>query len=203
MADIPAPLTYGTITGRFISFGADSADAGAAPDIASLNGTVTIVPNVRVARVAASNGLNYIGIQTDITAKIVNGILYGPDGLTALTVLATDTPGLDTENMQYTASFQLQGVAAQPDPITFPLPGGTEVDLATVLNLPPTPAVQTVVLAGSALDQRITDVVTEMLGDGGEVSDVALTAHINSSTPHPAYDVDAPSFKLIFENGTV
>ena len=30
-----------------------------------------------------------------------------------------------------------------------------------------------------------------------------LDIHVNSSTPHPAYDIDAPSFKLLFENGLI
>lgn len=29
----------------------------------------------------------------------------------------------------------------------------------------------------------------------------ALQAHINSPTPHPAYDIDMPTLKYIFENG--
>lgn len=40
-----------------------------------------------------------------------------------------------------------------------------------------------------------------------EVLDAAvdnkLAAHVNSETPHPAYDIDAPSFKLLFENGLI
>lgn len=36
---------------------------------------------------------------------------------------------------------------------------------------------------------------------GNGDSSVALQAHINSDTPHPAYDVDLPSLTLLFENG--
>lgn len=30
-----------------------------------------------------------------------------------------------------------------------------------------------------------------------------ISVHVNSATPHPAYDIDAPSFYLIFENGLI
>ena len=36
-------------------------------------------------------------------------------------------------------------------------------------------------------------------GSGGEVTDEALLAHINSLTPHPVYD-DGPSLVLLYEN---
>ena len=39
-------------------------------------------------------------------------------------------------------------------------------------------------------------------GTGGGVDIAALTAHINSLTPHPAYD-DGPSFALLYENAKV
>lgn len=35
--------------------------------------------------------------------------------------------------------------------------------------------------------------------DGDSLTD--LQDHINSPTPHPAYDVDMPSLKILFENG--
>lgn len=39
-------------------------------------------------------------------------------------------------------------------------------------------------------------------GEGGGVTPADLTAHINSTTPHPHYD-DLPSLALLFENGLV
>lgn len=39
-------------------------------------------------------------------------------------------------------------------------------------------------------------------GSGGGPSDEELLEHINSLTPHPAYD-DAPSFELLYENAKV
>lgn len=36
-----------------------------------------------------------------------------------------------------------------------------------------------------------------------EMIDSALDDHINAVEPHPAYDIDMPSLKVIFENGLV
>lgn len=33
--------------------------------------------------------------------------------------------------------------------------------------------------------------------------EMLLEMHINSATPHPAYDVDMPTLNLLFENGLV
>lgn len=54
------------------------------------------------------------------------------------------------------------------------------------------------------VDETYVDVynapsVTVIGGVGGD----ALAAHINSSTPHPAYDVDLPDLSIYFENGLV
>lgn len=40
--------------------------------------------------------------------------------------------------------------------------------------------------------------VNQVDGDGN----IALNAHINSATPHPAYD-DGPSFELLYQNAKV
>lgn len=40
------------------------------------------------------------------------------------------------------------------------------------------------------------------LSDPTPTSDAALYAHIQSATPHPAYD-DAPSFALLYQNAKV
>lgn len=37
---------------------------------------------------------------------------------------------------------------------------------------------------------------------GGDIDMVALTAHVNSLTPHPTYD-DGPSLELLYQNAKV
>jgi hypothetical protein len=165
MADIPSPLTYGTIIGHYVSFLADSADAGFAPDMDTLNGSVTITSNLRVAQVAAT-GTNYLAVQKPIVAKIVNGVLYAPDGTSALRVLASDSPGLASTPFQYTATYQISGVAQQPLPVTFSVPTEGTVDLAVVANVTPAAATTQVVITGPALTALVNSVVDTRVGSG-------------------------------------
>jgi hypothetical protein len=152
MADAPAPLTYGTVVGHFISLLGDSIDAGSAPDVLYRNGTVTISTNVKTLRI--SGDVNYLAAQEDIVAQIVNGELLAPDGLTPLRLLATDSPGVSPTPFQYTAQFSLTGVKVQPAPVTFSLPGGSTVDLSATISVPPAPPVQTVYLTSGGSDEH-------------------------------------------------
>lgn len=133
VGDIPAPLTYGLITGKFISVMADSADAGDTPDMKTLNGTVTIAPNMPVVRVTAADGTSYIAATPNVAAIVVDGNLLGPDG-TPLRMLASDSPGINPAGLLYTATFSLKGITAQPPTMTFALPS-TGIDLATAATL--------------------------------------------------------------------
>ena len=36
-----------------------------------------------------------------------------------------------------------------------------------------------------------------------DIDDAMMEAHINDPTPHPAYDTNMPSLKILFENGLV
>ncbi len=50
-------------------------------------------------------------------------------------------------------------------------------------------------------DEYVAGVVDPAVLDQAVVT--KLAEHVNSATPHPAYDIDAPEFKLIFENGLI
>ena len=39
------------------------------------------------------------------------------------------------------------------------------------------------------------------IAGGGQAPGTALQEHLNSSTPHKAYDIDLPDLALLFENG--
>lgn len=153
MTDIPSPLTYATITGKFVSIMADSNDDGSAPDLTNLSGTVTIVPSVRrIHIIGADDGTgSEIAIAQTVTGQVVDGQLLGPDGVTPLRILATDSPGINPISFQYTASFSLTGAAAQPGTITFNALGGTVVDLTSVIPADSSPAIQTVVSEASRI----------------------------------------------------
>lgn len=172
MPDIPAPLTYGTVVGHFTSILWDTADAGNAPDISDLSGTVTISPNVRVFRILGPT--NYIAIQQNIVAKIVAGVLLAPDGVTPLRIIASDSPGITPSPVQYVAQFALDNASAQPGNLVFQVPSNGTVDLATIVSLAPASAVQTIVSddtriaaeAAAAQAQAAADQLQQMINNG-------------------------------------
>ena len=51
--------------------------------------------------------------------------------------------------------------------------------------------------------QTMAPVVVSAASPGDGNNWQALQEHINSPTPHPAYDDDMPSLKLLFENGLI
>lgn len=144
MTDIPAPLTYGTVTGSFYEILPDSADGGVAPDFTPLNGVLSIVPNVNVFQViSGSQAGSLITQATPFVGKIVNGAVFAADGVSPFTLLATDSPGIQPTPFQYTASFTLT-TGQTVDPVTFNLAGGTTVSLTSIVSVPASPPIVTV-----------------------------------------------------------
>jgi hypothetical protein len=41
------------------------------------------------------------------------------------------------------------------------------------------------------------------LGAVQELIDTSIAGHVQAAEPHPAYDTDAPTFSLIFQNGLI
>jgi hypothetical protein len=162
--NIPAPLAYGTVTGRFISVLADSGDTGDEPDVVYLNGTVTISPLAKVYRITDSFGVTSMVVSQDIVASVVNGQLLSPDGRTALTLLASNSPGMSPAPLQYSAKFSLNGVNTQPPQVTFNVPINDTVDLSSGISLPSVPPVQTIVVGIESLLTENVDGVINFTG---------------------------------------
>lgn len=145
MADL-APLTYGTVTGRFLAIIGDTADGLEDPDAVPLVGTVTITPDLPYGLV-----INALPVPATILPRPVqitldaNGYIeWG--GNDYIKLLATDDGNVNPTNFTYTASFELtlDGVSIPYGPFSFQLPGGTTVDLTTVAPLASTPGTLTV-----------------------------------------------------------
>lgn len=171
LPDLPTGITYGTITGTFLSVLADSADAGNSPDATALGGTVTIAPVLRNFRITGSSPATVV--TQDIKALIVNGALLGPDGVTPLRVMASDSPNLSPSPVQYTAKFALAGVSNQPPTVTFSVPSNGTVDLSAVISYPPVAPVVTIVSestrdaaeAAAVRAEAATSVITRSSGE--------------------------------------
>lgn len=143
LPDLPAPLAFGTVVGTFISVLADSSDSGNSPDATYLSGTVSITPTVRTFRITGDTPRTVV--TQVINAQVVNGQLLGPDGVTPLRIMASESPNISPARVQYTAKFALKGVAAQPDSVTFDVPANGTIDLSTVIPMPPAAPIVTVV----------------------------------------------------------
>lgn len=151
MADVPAEISYGQITGRFVTFRADGPDAGDTPDEVPLSGTVTLTPSVNLVRFPTLDPPRIAAISS-ITAQVVSGELKSPDGTGGLFVIATDQPLGQPDTVQWKATFNLAGASTQPAPVTFNVPAGGVVDLVTVIPAAPAPGTVTVV---SAADREL------------------------------------------------
>lgn len=202
LPDLPSGVTYGTITGTFLSVLADSADAGNSPDAIALGGTVTITPVLRNFRITGSSPATVV--TQDIKALIVNGTLLGPDGLTPLRVMASDSPNISPSPVQYTAKFALAGVTNQPPTVTFSVPSGGVVDLGSVISYPPVAPVVTVVsestknaaeaaaaraeAAANVITAPTDGVVASLVANGGSATASALLGFVAS---HPGEEIVA------------
>lgn len=144
MADVPDQISYGEVTGRFVSFRADGPDVGEVPDEVPLSGTVTLTPSVNLVRFPTLEPPRIAAISS-VTAQVVNGDLKAPDGTGGVFVIATDQPLGQPDKVQWKATFNLAGAASQPAAVTFDVPAGGVVDLVTVLPATPTPGTVVVV----------------------------------------------------------
>lgn len=150
MADIPSPLTWGTVRGNFGALNADSSDTGLIPDLDPVQGTVTLTPRLPLIKIL--NPLNpMIAIAKTVVCTITNGVLVGPDGSPDVRVVATDSPGFEPSPLQWDVRIQITGATVQPAPMIIDVPGGKVVDLALIVPSPPAVAVVTVITEESKL----------------------------------------------------
>lgn len=180
LPDLPAPLAFGTVIGTFISIMADSNDIGDSPDAVALAGTVSISPIVKTFRITGTNPSTVVA--QDVLAVIVNGQLLGPDGITPLRIMGSDSPNISPARVQYTAKFSLINVTTQPPAITFDVPSGGVIDISTVIPFPPAAPIVTVfseatrIAAEAARDQAVAAALS------AQTSSTAAAGAINDTT---------------------
>ncbi|MGX9349394.1 hypothetical protein [Microbacterium sp. KNMS] len=135
MADIPEGVPWGVVVARFGAFASDGPDAGRVPDERLLSGTVTLTPSVEWVQFPGIAKAGRYHVDT-LVCPVIDGLMYPPetteppeqDGVPAI---ATAQPNGVPQYVQWTATFNLDGVDTQPAPVLFNVPGdGGEVDLA-------------------------------------------------------------------------
>ena len=145
MADVPTPVAYGQVTGRFVSYYADTADAGNVPDESPLTGEVVLTPLVSVTRWPTAAPPR-MAIAQPVTCPVVDGTLMSPEGVTpGVYVIATDQPSGNPTVVQWRASFTFTGVSSPPTPVVFNVPTNGVVDISVTPPVTPDPPVTYVV----------------------------------------------------------
>ena len=222
MVETIPQLTYGKVTGRFLATVADSTqNDDLFPDGVPMVGTVTFKPSVGALFLPDATPDPAIIFPTTIVAAVDALGYLSLNGIKGIYIVATDVG--NPADWTYEVSFQLRvGTAA---PINYPsfalsLPAGTTKDLVAVTPFPssagqPIIRDETVAinaeqgaLAAAAEAQHWAEVAQDAAGQTGggsgitmdQVNQTLVVPHINSETPHPAYD-DIPSLVGYFENG--
>lgn len=150
-ADVPSVVKYGKVIGHFVSYLADSADAGEVPDEKPLGGSVTLTPLTVITRWPTTTPPR-IAIAQKVVCRVIQGDLCPPDSnVPGITVVATDQPDGEPSTIQWKATYALTDVSTQPNDITFNVPANGVVDLALITSIPPEPPTVVVVSHEDAL----------------------------------------------------
>lgn len=135
------PLTYGTVTGRYVALTADvSTDVDTEPEAAPLGGTVSFVPSASVVVVATANPPVTVFPRTVVAVLDSEGYI-SLNGARGVKLLASDNPFLNPTNFTWTANFQLSmedgsqlAYASKP----FIVPANVTIDLSLAATAAPT-----------------------------------------------------------------
>ena len=134
-AALPANITYGTVTGRFITAIGDTAgDVDALPEAVSAAGTITFTPQTSYAM---DYSAGVVIIPKPVIAVLDSqGYLTSPGNtaIRAVTLVASDNAALNPQNWTYTVTFNLAGVTLPS--FDLQIKGGTQIDLATYTPVP-------------------------------------------------------------------
>ena len=140
MADIPTNLSYGTVYGRFVLAYSDTVDTDPYPDAIPAAGSVFFTPSPNYIKDASADPAPVTILPATIEVALdEEGYLRsfaGTEGL-GVRLVATDDPQGNPVNWTWSVQFRLtdqDGTPVRTVPtFSFALPGGTDVDLTTVM----------------------------------------------------------------------
>lgn len=208
---LPSNVNFCNVTGRFLRAVADTSDPGREPDGIPIGG-LTVVFTAGLAPSIVRNSGEKVSIVIDpITCTTdAEGVLTGPDGTPGVMLVASEDEDLDPHGWTWTAT--ISGPTMQKIATTFTTPVDGEIDLATVIPVPPNPGSQisqwqTVVESATKLRdeaEAARDAVVEALenmppegpvgpegpkGDKGDPGETGTIAEVTATTLPP--DADA------------
>lgn len=122
-------MQFGTVTGRFLAIVADGpADSDTEPDLVPVTGQVRFTPSL-----AAGVADRAIVLPTPITADLDSQGYISLNGARGVTLVATDSTGINPSQFTYAVSFidlRYEGIPLTYRSFSFELPAGTTVDLS-------------------------------------------------------------------------
>lgn len=178
MADIPSNLSYGTVVGRFLLAYADSNDVGSNPDAVAAQGTLYFTPSPNYIKDASASPAPVTILPASIECSLdSDGYLIGYTGDQGVRLIATDDPQGNPVDWTWKVNFRLtdaSGTAVRTIPdFSFALPGGTTVDLTTVM--PVTDSNGTYYLVGPAGPANVLSVSGTTTGAPGSDASVSIS----------------------------
>lgn len=132
MAELPAGLSFGTVTGRLIGLIADrDLDEDTLPDAVELNGTVVFTPSIKRALVTTDSQPTTI-FMTPIEAYFDGEGYLFVGGNRSVQLLATNAEGLNPTDFTYEVSFvglTVNQNAVSAKPFHIRVPAGETIDI--------------------------------------------------------------------------
>lgn len=183
---LPANVSFGTVTGRFLTATADApADADRDPEGSPATDlSIRFAPNITPAVVRdASSTPPTIFALAEIPATVnPSGDLIGPDGQPGIRLVATTGTTIDPSG--WTWKVTLSSTTFPALSFSFALDPGQTIDLATVVQVPASPGaslaawLQAVADANAAADRAETAAAAATAGGGGGASDATIAGYV-------------------------
>lgn len=192
MADLPTNVSTGMVFGRFIISIVDGYDEGQEPDAIPASGSITFVASVPYLPNPSAGPSPVTILKVPIRGILdEEGYLCTPHPETGVAMyrgvrlVATDDPDLLVSDWTWTVTYRFDSVNASALQIpahSFALPGGTEIDLTTVVKVPASagyglPQAEAAVLRAEAIAQSIRDDA-----DNGVFNGEAATLEVGTVT---------------------
>lgn len=148
MASLASQLAYGTVTDTFfVATGDLDLDPDSVPDLVPVEGTATFTPSLPSGTPLVFLGTPAIVVPLPVVGTYPEVEEGEPDpnaGRLTLNdapyvkLVSTDNPLESVVDWQWTVTFNCTalGVPVRRDPVTFSLPSGATIDLATVTPVP-------------------------------------------------------------------
>lgn len=171
--DLPSNVSTCGVSLRLVQAVADDSDPGVEPQAIALAGaTVTFTASVSYCRNATTAPPALIALAPVACTFDSTGQMIGPDGSQGVRLVASDDPDLNPTGWTYTARVKHPSISGIV--VTFVAPSGGQIDLATVVPVPPNPgsellawesAVATAAAAQAAAEAAIAE-VADRFGPG-------------------------------------